>query len=275
MNCLPHEKQVAVISALTEGLGVRATERLTGVHRDSCLRLLVRVGDACASMQDQAMQKLTCARIQLDEQWTFVERKQRHLQAGQSSARCGDFWLWSCIDEESRAIPAYHLGKRKRADAEAFVLDVAKRIENRVTISADGFPLYVEAIHTYFGGRCDFGQIVKSFEAEQIGPGRYSPPRVTSVERKAVIGSPNVDAISTSYIERLHLLNRMRIRRMTRLCDGFSRKLENLRAAVSVHYAVYNFVKPHKSLLGSTPAQALGVASREWTMSELVELAQW
>jgi hypothetical protein len=113
------------------------------------------------------------------------------------------------------------------------------------------------------------------FESTEYGPGKYSPPRVVSAERHPVIGNPNFDLISTSYIERLHLLNRMRVRRLTRLVDGFSKKVENLRAALQLHYAVYNFAKTHKSLKGATPAQALGVAKSRMTISDLVALAGW
>lgn len=275
MNRLKKAKQASVIAALTEGMGVRATERLTGVHRDTALRLMVRVGEACEQMMDESMRKLRCERLQLDEQWTFVARKQRHVQPEHDISRCGDFWLWSCIDEDSRAIPAFRVGKRTKEDADAFVQDVAMRIDSHVTISSDSLALYFGAISKYFGRHCDFGQIVKSFDVEPIGPGRYSPPRVTSVARRAVLGKPDVDAISTSYVERLHLLNRMRIRRMTRLVDGFSRKPENLRAAIAVHYAAYNFVKKHKSLGGITPAMKLGVARKPWRVDDLVDLAGW
>lgn len=275
MYKLTREKQVSVISAFSEGMGVRATERLTGVHRDSCLRLLVRVGEACAEMMDAKMRDLPCTRLQFDEQWSFCERKQRHVPAGSDTSRCGDFWLWSCVDEETRAIPAYHLGKRTTQDANAFVLNVAERMPNRVTISTDGLGLYIDAIQTMFGGRCNLAQVVKSFEPEALGSGRYSPPRVTNVKKTVIFGYPDLEAASTSYIERVHLLNRMRIRRMTRLCDGFSRKIENLRAAIQVHYAVYNFSKKHKSLKGATPAVALGVASKPWSIGDLVDLAAW
>jgi IS1 family transposase len=165
MYKLTHEKQVAVISGFSEGLGVRAVERVTGVHRDSTLRLLVRVGEACAKFMGDKMRDLSCKRLELDEQWTFVQKKQRHLKKGESSARCGDFWIWSAICGDTRAVPAFHLGKRTANDAQTFVRDVADRMKNRVQISADGLGLYVEAMEAGFGGEVDFGQIVKTFES--------------------------------------------------------------------------------------------------------------
>ncbi len=140
-------------------------------------------------------------------------------------------------------------------------------------LSADGFALYVEAVEHAFGGNVDFGTIVKSHEAEPIGPGRYSPPRVSSVERTPVVGQRKEHAISTSMIERLHLTNRMRCPRLTRLVDAYSKKLENLEAAVALHYAAYNLVRRHSSL-GVTPAIALEIAVEAWTVADLVTLSE-
>lgn len=275
MNRLKPETQARVIRSLTEGCSVRSTERMTGVHRDSILRLLVRVGEACGRFLDREMRDLPCTRLELDEQWTFVGKKQRRLSADDDESRMGDFWVWNAFDPDTKALPAFYLGKRGRRDAHAFLGDLSKRLRNRVQLSSDALSTYVEAIDMHFGRDVDYGQIVKSFEVEPIGPGRYSPPRVTKVTKDALIGSPKTEDISTSGVERLHLLNRMRVRRMTRLVDAFSRKLENLRAALQVHYAVYNYAKPHKSLGGITPSMALGVTDRAWEIEELVALAGW
>jgi IS1 family transposase len=277
MNRLKPETQARVIRSLTEGCSVRSTERMTGVHRGSILRLMVRVGEACGRFMDREMRDLPCARLELDEQWTFVAKKQRHLKSEDDERCMGDFFVWNAFDPDSKALPAFHvgLGKRGRADAHAFLGDLAPRLRNRVQISTDALTAYVEAIDMHFGRDVDYAQIVKSFEVEPIGPGRYAPPRVTRIERTPICGKPKEEAISTSGVERLHLLNRMRVRRMTRLVDGFSKKLENLKAALQVHYATYNYVKPHKSLGGITPAMALGVTDRLWEIEELVGLAAW
>ena len=272
MNVLKTAKQVAAISALVEGSSVRSVERMTGIHRDTILRLMVRVGTACERLMDETMRDLPCTDVQLDEQWTFVGKKQRRLGADDDPSRKGVFWIWSAIDRETKVVPCHRIGKRTREDANAFVCDVASRLRNRVQLSADGLNLYVEAVEAGFGGAVDFGQIVKSYEAEPLGPGRYSPPRVSSTEKTAVVGDPDQARICTSHIERLHLLNRMRCRRLTRLVDAYSKKLENLKAAISLHYAVYNFVNRHGALK-VTPAMAAGVARERLTIEDLVRLA--
>ena len=243
--------------------------------RDSILRLLVRVGEACAQLMDDEMRDLPCTKLQLDEQWTFVGRKQRRLRPEDDESSMGDFWIWSGICADTRVVPAFRLGKRTAEDADAFVADVAGRLRNKVQLSSDGLRLYVEAVERGFGGAVDYGQIVKTYDAEPIGPGRYSPPRVTSTEKTVVVGRPDEAHISTYYVERLNILNRMRCRRLTRLVDSFSRKVENLRAALQVHFAVYNYVKRHRSLDGVTPAMAAGVSSELWEVADLVALAGW
>jgi IS1 family transposase len=273
MNQLSRDRQISVVSAFTEGLSVRAVERLCAVHRDTAIRLMGRVGEACGQLMDSTMRNLPCRHVQVDEQWTYVGKKQRHISETDDESKCGDFFLWSAVDGDSRAVTNFHLGKRTTADADVFMGDLASRLRNRVQISADGLTLYVDAIERAFGPDVDFAQIVKSYETEPTGPGRYSPPRVTGVEKTRVMGDPDPSLVSTSYVERLHLTNRMRVRRMTRLVDAFSRKVENLKAAIQVHYAAYNFVKQHRSLGGITPAMALGVTSRLWTVGELVDLA--
>jgi IS1 family transposase len=270
------EQQAQVITLLTEGMSVRGVERVTSVHRDTVLRLLVRVGEACHKFTDETMRDLPCEHVQLDEQWTYVGKRQRRLGPSDDPARVGDFWIWSAICNDTRIVPTFHLGKRTNGDAGKFVRDLAPRLRNRVQISTDGLQVYVGAIMGSFGpGGVDYGQIVKSFETEPLGPGRYSPPRVSSVERTKVLGKLSTGSISTSYVERLHLHNRMRCRRLTRLVDSFSRKLENLEAAIRVHYAVHNFAKPHRNLGGKTPAQAAGVADRRMAIEDLVALARW
>ena len=148
--------------------------------------------------------------------------------------------------------------------------DLSERLANRVQISSDSLKTYVDAVDRAFGPEVDYGQIVKFFDAEPIGPGRYSPPRVTGVERTVVVGSPDKRLISTSMVERQNLTMRMSMRRFTRLTNAFSKKLENLQAAVALHFAHYNLVRLHKTLR-VTPAMAAGVTDRLWTLEELVD----
>lgn len=273
MYQLKRETKVAAIHALTEGMSIRSVERMTGAHRDTIMRLMVRVGTACRTLLDDSMRNLECKRVEVDEQWTFVLKKHRRLAKEDDQGQMGDFWIWTAIDPESKAVLTHRIGKRDAATANAFVEDLASRLKNRVQLSADGLALYVDAIERAFGGNVDFGQIVKSYETEPIGPGRYSPPRVSSVERTAVVGQPYEKGISTSMIERLHLSNRMRCRRLTRLVDAHSKKLENLEAAVGLAYATYNLVRRHTTLK-VTPAMALGISSEPWSIGDLVTLSE-
>lgn len=273
MNRIRTEQQVAVVRALSEGSSVRSTERMTGVHRDTILRFVNRLADGCARALDQSMRNLPCARVQCDEIWGFIGKKQRHLTEN-DSATMGDVWTFVAMDADTKLVPAYRVGKRTAAETRAFVADLSTRMANRVQLSTDGLSLYVEAVEQAFGGQIDYGTLVKSYEAEPIGPGRYSPPKVVAVERTALVGDPDPDHISTSYIERQNLTMRMGLRRLTRLTNAFSKKLENFKAAVAVHFTYYNFVRIHRSLR-VTPAMAAGVCPRVWSMEDLVSLADW
>jgi len=163
------------------------------------------------------------------------------------------------------------VGKRDLRTASAFLDDLARRLVNRVQLSSDALSAYVEATEQAFGADVDYGQIVKFYEADPIGPGRYGPPRVTSAQRSAIMGEPDFTHISTSYIERQNLTMRMSMRRFTRLTNAFSKKVENLRAAVALHFAHYNFVRIYSSLR-VTPAMAAGVTDHLWTMEDLAVL---
>ena len=153
-----------------------------------------------------------------------------------------------------------------------FIEDLSSRLANRVQISSDKLKAYVDAIERGFGAEVDYAQIVKSYEAEPTGAGRYSPPKVVSVQKEYVSGNPNLSITSTSYVERQNLTCRMSVRRFTRLTNAFSKKLENLKAAVSLHFAHYNFVRIHSTLKVS-PAMEAGVSSKLWTIQDLVVMA--
>lgn len=274
MNKLKPELQVTVLNALVEGSSIRSTERMTGVHRDTIMRLLLRVGGRCETILDETMRDLTCRRIELDEIWTYVGKKQRHVLRTDDPWKVGAFWVWVALDSDSKIVPTYRVGKRDALTARAFVRDLASRLTNRVQLNSDGLRLYIEAVEAAFGGDVDYAQIVKSYEAEPVGPGRYSPPKVVDLSKSAWVGMPDLDVASTSYVERGNLTMRMHMRRLTRLTNGFSKKVENLSAAVALHFAWYNLIRPH-STIKTTPAVAAGVVERPWTMYDLVAQVGW
>jgi IS1 family transposase len=270
-NVLNTDKQIAVIGALAEGSSIRSIERITGVHRDTIMRLGVKVGKGCAALLDAKMRDLPCKYLEFDEIWGFIGKKEKHVTVD-DSPELGDVWTFCAVDAETKIVPTFRCGKRDRATANAFVQDVASRMKNRVQISTDGLRSYVEAIEKSFGSEVDFAQIVKTYTHDvEIQPNRrYSAPEIVSTEKKIFTGSPEIDRISTSYVERLNGTTRTHMRRLTRLTLAFSKKLENFEAAVGLHFAYYNFVKRHNTLR-CTPAMAAGVESGFLSVADLVE----
>jgi len=272
MNILRKEKQETAIAALVEGSSIRSVERMTGIHRDTIMRLMCRVGQGCTNLMDSYMRNLKCQNLQVDEIWCFVAKKQRRLTEDDNIEELGDQWVFVALDADSKLIPSYLVGKRTADNTQAFIKDLSNRLDNRVQLTSDSLTLYMEAVESSFGADVDYGQIVKTYEAEYTGPGRYSPPKVISAERIVIQGTPKTSKISTSYVERQNLTMRMQMRRFTRLTNAFSKKLENLKAAVALHFAHYNFVRVH-STLRVTPAMEAGVTNRLWTIAELLEWA--
>lgn len=270
MNRTPLARRTQIVSCLVEGNSIRSTERMTNTHRDTVMRLMVQAGEGCAALMNEKMRGLKCNRIEVDEIWSFVGKKQREVTASDDKARVGDQWTFVALDPETKIVPSYLVGKRNRSCAEAFMHDLASRLDNRVQLSSDGLSAYVEAVEKAFGANVDYGQAVKIYEADPIGPGRYSPPKVVETKRNVISGTPVVGLISTSLVERQNLTMRMSMRRFTRLTNAFSKKIENMQAAVALHFAHYNFVRVHKTLR-VTPAMAAGVTDRLWSLEELVE----
>jgi IS1 family transposase len=266
-NNLPIEKQTAAISMLSEGNSIRSIERMTGVHRDTIMRLGIRVGEACGKMMDETMRNLPCEKLEVDEIWGYIGKKQRVVRS-EDDPSLGDVWTFIAIDPETKAVPAFLAGKRDYLSTREFLTDVSSRMKNRIQLSTDSMPNYVHAVENAFGANVDYGQIVKVYRSSET-QGRYSPPQIESVKRTPIFGEPG--RISTSMVERQNLTLRMHCRRLTRLTNAFSKKLENFKAAVALHFAYYNFVKIHSSIR-VTPAMALGVSSHLWTVADLVDL---
>jgi IS1 family transposase len=272
-NILNTDKQIAIIAALAEGSSIRAIERMTGTHRDTIMRLGVRIGQGCKALMDFKLVDLPCTRLELDEIWGFVGKKEKHVKA--EDKEVGSVWTFCAIDADSKLVPAFRVGDRDAKTANAFLEDVAGRMAGRVQISTDGLAAYKEAIERSFGADVDYAQIIKTYGHESTeGQRRYSQPEFVSSEKKVIAGRPDMDLISTSYIERLNATTRLHMRRLTRLTLAFSKKRENFEAAVALHFAYYNFVKRHNTLR-CTPAMAAGVEATFWTVGELVEATAW
>lgn len=269
MNVLKAEKQEIAISALVEGSSIRSVERMTGIHRDTIMRLMVKVGQNCERLLDNHMRHLNCKNIEVDEIWCYVGKKQRHLRPQDNIEELGNQWVFVALDADSKLIPSYIVGKRTADNAEAFIKDLAGRLDNRVQLTSDTLTTYANVVEEAFGMNVDYGQIVKTYEAEPLGPGRYSPPQVTGTTKIIISGIPDKSKISSSYVERQNLTMRMQMRRFTRLTNAFSKKLDNLKAAIALHFAHYNFVRVH-STLRCTPAMEAGIANQIWSIKDLM-----
>jgi IS1 family transposase len=271
MNKLNRTKQAQVIAALVEGNSVNATVRMTGVAKNTILKLLASLGSACIEYQDKNLRNLKCKRIQCDEIWQFRYAKEKNVpEEMQGKFGVGDVWTWVAIDADTKLVPSYMLGNRDAEAATAFIEDLAARLSNRVQLTTDGLKVYLNAVEDAFGANIDFAQLVKVYGASQEEV-RYSPAECLGCETKIISGSPKIQHISTSYVERQNLTMRMGMRRFTRLTNGFSKKIENHFYAVAIHFMHYNFCRVHKTLR-VTPAMEAGIADHVWSLGELVAL---
>jgi IS1 family transposase len=272
-NKLPTEKKIMAVSMLCEGNSIRSIERMTGVHRDTIMRLGVRMGEGCQKIMDEKMQNLPCENIQVDEIWGFIGAKAKTVKEKKMNpAEYGDVWTWIAIDADTKLVPTYAVGDRSKYMACIFMDDLAHRLKNRVQITSDALKAYVDAVERAFGSEVDYGTVIKTFTHTNLEEQRrYSPPDVLKIKKSAVQGNPEWESISTSFVEKQNHTLRMHCRRLSRLTNAFSKKKENFEAAIALHYAYYNFVKRHISLR-ATPAMAAGVADSFWTVADLVEM---
>jgi IS1 family transposase len=280
MNRLSTERRAKVIAALVEGNSIRATCRMTGTAKGTVTRLLVDLGRACAEYQDRTLRNLRCDRVQADEIWSFCYAKQRNVPLDHKGEfGYGDVWTWTAICADSKLVFCWHMGRRDGRNAAIFMDDVASRLANRVQLTTDGYRKYVEAIGGAFGKEIDFAMLRKLYgrPLTEAGQERYSPSTVIAVHSEVITGDPDPEHISTSYVERQNLTMRMGMRRYTRLTNAFSKKIENLYAAVALHFMWYNFGRPHRTLsrpYPTTPAMAAGVTDHVWTPVEIAGLIE-
>src|SRR5258708_354555 len=196
MNKLSGTEQATVIAALVEGNSIRSVERMQGIHRDTIMRLLVRVADGCDRLMDEMMRDLTCPRLQLDEIWAYVGMKQKTARRLDQTDEFGDVYTFVAIDADSKLVPCWHVGKRTWSDTAIFIGDLQPRIVNRPQITTDAFAAYYGTIRRAFDSQVDYAQIHKVFASElNTGRGRYSPPVMVECARESLIGSPDEDHI--------------------------------------------------------------------------------
>jgi IS1 family transposase len=275
MNRLNSDDRARILHLLCEGMSIRAVTRLTGASKNTVTKLLNDAGAALGAYQDKVLRNLSCERVQVDEIWSFCYAKEKNVADAKAAPEdAGDVWTWTAIDADTKLVFGVMIGDRDDEVARMFIEDVASRIDSdRVQISSDGHAVYRRALKRAFGDCVDYGQIVKRYGTVKGGSGRYSPPAITSVTTRPVLGNPDPAHISTSYVERQNLTMRMHMRRFTRLTNAFSKKVENHVNAISLHFAYYNFVRIHKTLKMS-PAMAAGVTDKLWDMADLVAIVE-
>ncbi len=274
MNKLNIEKRAMVIRCLMEGNSLRATTRLTGVHRTTCMRLLESLGKACSIYQDKALRDLTCKRCEADEVWSFCYSKQKNATDETKELwGAGDVWTWFAIDPDTKLVPCWFVGPRDALSAYRFMHDLAERLATRVQLTTDGHKPYLQAVEDAFGSEIDYAQLVKIYgSTDTKSPEkRYSPAQCMGARAGVITGEPVVKHVSTSIVERQNLTLRMSNRRFTRLTNGFSKKLANHEHSIALHFMRYNFCRIHNSLR-ITPAMEAGVSDHVWDVSEIIEL---
>ncbi|MCZ7616779.1 MAG: IS1 family transposase [Myxococcota bacterium] len=272
MNKLSTAARVRIVACLVDGNSIRATCRMTGAAKGTVLKLLRDLGIACPEYQDRTLRNLSCKRIQCNEIRAFVGAKQKNVPAEKAGQfGYGDVWTWTAICADAKLVPSFNIGPRDAEAAHVFMQDLASRLANRVQLTTDGLRAYLDAVEEAFGGDVDYAMLVKLYGNVPAGEARYSPPKVTGCRRERVNGRPEMAKASTSFVERQNLTMRMQMRRFARLTNAFSKKVENLEHAVSLHFMHYNFARVHQSLR-VTPAMEAGISDHVWELEEIVAL---
>jgi IS1 family transposase len=276
MNRLSTEKRAQIVGCLVEGMSIRSTCRITGAAKNTVTKLVVDLGEACNVYQHDVLVDLPCKTIECDEIWNFVYAKDKNVPAARKGEQgIGSVWTWIAIDADTKLVPTWFVGQRTAEDGFLFMMGLRTRLKYRPQITTDGLAAYAAAIGFSFGAQVDWAVLQKDYSSDPSGERRYSPAICTGIDIDIKCGNPDPARISTSYIERQNLTMRMGMRRATRLTNGFSKKAENLAAAVALHYMHYNFARPHMSLKNPyprTPAMAAGVADHVWTLAEIAGL---
>jgi IS1 family transposase len=265
------EQKTRVVAALVEGNSVRSTVRMTGVAKNTVLKLVLDLADGCAAYHDRHVRSLKVRRLQCDEIWQYVGAKSKNVRPEKKAIGWGDVWTWTAIDADTKLCVSYLVGGRDLGWAKEFMEDCASRIRNRVQITTDGHKAYLEAVENAFGADIDYAQLQKIYGASNENETRYSPARCIGCDMKVVSGNPDPKHVSTSFVERQNLSMRMSIRRFTRLTNAFSKKIENHAASVAIWFMYYNFCRVHTTLR-VTPAMEAGLSNHVWSIEELCSL---
>lgn len=274
MNKLTTEKRSQVVTALVEGMSVNGVARMTGVTKQTILRLLADLGTACAKYQDETLRNLACKRVQADEIWSFCYAKDKNLPVElQGKFGFGSVWTWTAICADTKLIISWLVGERSVPYASKFMSDVSSRLSNRVQLTTDGHKAYLRAVDKAFGSEIDYAMLEKIYAAppQEGTTTRYSPAVCCGTLTHRIMGNPDSEHISTSYAERMNLTIRMMNRRFTRLTNAHSKKVANHIHFLALTFMWYNFARINQSLR-ITPAMAAGVSDHVWSVEEIIGL---
>ena len=270
MNKLPLAKRTQILAMLCEGSSMRSISRVADVSINTVSKLLIEAGEACLALHDETVRNVKASRIQCDEIWSFCHAKQKNVATAKAAPQgAGDVWTWTAIDADTKLIVSYFVGDRGSESAMILMDDLRARLANRVQLTTDGHRAYLEAVEGAFGADVDYAQLVKLYGATIAAPGRYSPAECIGSKKVRREGNPDIDHVSTSYVERQNLTMRMSMRRFTRLTNAFSKKLDNHIHALALYFVFYNFCRIHKTLRMS-PAMAAGVTDRLWSLEDVL-----
>lgn len=211
---------------------------------------------------------------EISSNWQFVGAKKKNATPDQRRDGIGDAWTWTAIDADTKLCISYLVSSRDAGAAFDFMHDLARRTVGRLQLTTDGHRPYLAAVEAAFGADVDFAVLQKIYGTlTEEDTRRYSPARCIGSDMKPVLGNPDPEHVSTSFVERQNLTMRMSMRRFTRLTNAFSKKLENHRHAVALHFMHYNFCRVHKTLR-VTPAMEAGLADHVWSLEELAGLLE-
>ena len=273
---LSEEKALLCLNLLVEGNSVRSTERITGVHRDTVLRLLETVGKKCIWIQENLVKDVPVGFVEADEIWSFVAMKDKTKHSKDiESEQIGSAYTFTAIDAQSKLIVAWHLGTRSEAHALQFLTKIRDAVaeDTEFQISTDAFSGYKRTVPMALP-QAHFGQIRKFYAIPNPDQVRYSGSEVTHTIRKKVNGNPIKKNISTSIVERQNLTMRMSMRRFPRLAKNKKKKWDNLNYMLAIYFAYYNFCRSHKTLNDATPAMAANLTNTIWSLKDLLVSAK-
>lgn len=270
-QAVTEESTLLTLKLLVEGNSIRSAQRISGIDKKTILRLLIRAGERCEILLSRVIRNVPATDVQADEIWSYVGKKEGHKEHG-DKRDVGDAWTFIAIERHTKLVLAFELGKRTVTSATRFITKLANATDpgRRFQLTTDGLNAYPYPVGNILGDRVDYGQLIKIYNQNTPEEQRrYSPAHLAETKKTDVYGDPDKGRICTSHIERQNGSLRQWCKRLTRLTYAFSKKWENLRAALALHFAFYNFCRVHGTIR-QTPAMASGIANRIWTMRDLL-----